>query len=573
MAQNNNKKNNNKKFFFLVVVLISSLAALISMEYGKTVTDGKMSSSQNKSVRDFEYDAGSKADFAVFDENIFYCTKDGMQYVDSGGETIWNDTYNMTIPYMIQNKGVVGVCEHKGRVLLVYNTEGKLYSVQLSEPIVGFSVNGTGFSSVITSLKNEYQLEVYNSKGEKIFLGKFQLIQGIPVSTSISEDGNILAVGFLNITGVNVSSRVSFYDISPKNTQNAETNDAVFASFNEENSVCGVVSFFSGNLAAVVFDKSLVVLSVNPFENEKYTESGRVDFKNQIKQIAFDENSNIYAAFGDKLINSGNDALESGTVVCYNKDCVKKFEINTNRKVTGIYPNGNGVVIGMDRKFQNYTESGGFVWEYNTNQDTKKLLLLDEKELILFVAANKASIIKLNELSIQTEEIQAEVSAQTEPETETAISTEKQTEPSTKAVVSADTEGSVQQKNNAVKKNNENDIKKTNTDTPKASENLPSNTNNKEDNQKDAGNSGNAVNNNTGNAVNGDSGSTENKVNSDNSEKPKQTNSAENNNAVNKGNKTPEKEDIKVNVDENKDDSDKSEKVPIIDEDDIVAPE
>lgn len=571
MAQNNNKKNMNKKFFFLVVVLISSLAALISMEYGKTVTDGKMSSSQNKSIRDFEYDAGSKADFAVFDENIFYCTKDGMQYVDSSGETLWNDTYNMTIPYMIQNKGVVGVCEHKGRVLLVYNTEGKLYSVQLSEPIVGFSVNGTGFSSVITSLKNEYQLEVYNSKGEKIFLGKFQLIQGIPVSTSISEDGNILAVGFLNITGVNVSSRVSFYDISPKNTQNAETNDAVFASFNEESSVCGVVSFFSGNLAAVVFDKSLVVLSVNPFENEKYTENGRVDFKNQIKQIAFDENSNIYAAFGDKLINSGNDALESGTVVCYNKDCVKKFEINTNRRVTGIYPNGNSVIIGMDRKFQNYTESGGFVWEYNTNQDTKKLLLLDEKELILFVAANKASIIKLNELSIQTEEVQAEVSVVAESETETVVSTEKQTEPSTKAVVSADTGGSVQQKNSAAKKNNENNTKKTNVDTPKVSENVP---NNKEDNQKNAensgtaGNGGTAVNNNVENSKTGG-----NKESGDTAEKPKQTNTAENNNAVNGENKTPEKEDIKLNVDENKDNSDKSEKVPVIDEDDIVAPE
>ncbi len=449
-----NKKNVNKKIFFLVIILASSLAALISMEYGQTVADGKFASSQNRSLRDFEYDAGSKADFAVFNEGIFFCTKDGMQYVNSGGETLWNDTYNMTIPYMIQDGGIVAVSEHMGRVLIVYDNEGKLYSAQTDNPIVSFSVNNKGFSSVITSSENEYQLEVYNSKGDKAFFGKFQMLQGIPISSDISQDGNILAVGFLNINEISVSSRISFYDISPKYTAEGETNDSVFASFSEEDASCGIINFLSDNLAAVVSDKSLKIVNVNPLENEKYFEKSKIEFKNQIKQIAFDENFNIYIYFGDKLMNSGNDALESGTVVCYDKDGVKKFDIQTNKKVSGIYPGKESVLIGTDMRFRNYTQSGVFLWEYNTTQDTKKMLLIDEEELILFVGSNKASIIKLNEMAVQTQEGEdfSVQEIETTTEQESVVTTVQET--SSEAVTQRQTEDNPQISNKNSEQNN-----------------------------------------------------------------------------------------------------------------------
>jgi len=406
MAQGKSKKGINKKIFFLVLILISALAALISMEYGKTVTEGRFS--QDSSVKDFEYDAGSKADFAAFDGFVYYCTKDGMQYINSAGEVLWNDTFNMTTPYMVQNMGTVGVSEQKGRVVIVYGEDGKMYSAQTDNPIVSFSINSQGFASIITSSENEYQLEVYNNKGDKSFYGNFQVLQGIPISSSISPDGNILAVSFMNIGEVDVNSRISFYDINPKTKKTGETNDSVFASFDDKSVVCGVISFIDNDCAAVVSDKALTLINVNPYENEKYSQKAKIEFKNQIKQVAFDIDSNIYLAFGDKLMNSGKDALESGTLQCYDKNGTKRFEIQTKRKITGIYPGSDGnTIVGMDRKFQNYNSSGGLVWEHNMNQDTMKLLIIDE-ELILFVGSNKASIIKLNDLTTREEQEQAE---------------------------------------------------------------------------------------------------------------------------------------------------------------------
>lgn len=397
MVSEKKKKGLNKKVFFLVLVLIASLAALIAMEYGRTVTNGKIVPSENTTINSFKYDAGSKADFAVFGENIYYCTKDGMQFLSSSGEVIWNDTYNMTTPYMVQNQGIVGVSEHKGRVLIVYGGSGKLYSVDAQNKIVSFSVNSSGFSSVITSNDNEYQLEVYDNNGEKTFYGSFQPLQGMPLSSSVSKDGNVLAVSFLSIDDIDVQSKVLFYDISPQTKNTGETSSSVFASFHEENAVCGVVNFFDESSAAVVSDKSLTFINVSPTANEKYSEKWKVEFKNQIKQVAFDSNLNTYIAFGDKLINAGKDALESGTVECFDKGGTKKFEILTKRKVTGIYPSEDNFIIGMDRKFQAYSNSGNFIWEHNAYQDVKKMLFIEGTDLILFVGTNEASIIKLND--------------------------------------------------------------------------------------------------------------------------------------------------------------------------------
>lgn len=428
MSLEKKKKGTNKKVFFLVLLLLALLAALIAMEYGRTVTNGKIVPSENKTVNSFKYDAGTKADFAVFGENIYYCTKDGMQFLNSSGEVIWNDTYNMTTPYIVQNEGVVGVSEHKGRILIVYNGSGKLYSVDTQNKIVGFSVNSAGFSSVITSNDNEYQLEVYDGNGEKTFYGSFQILQGMPLSSSVSKDGNVLAVSFLSIDDIDVQSKVLFYDISPQTKKTGETSSSVFASFHEENAVCGLVSFFDESSAVVVSDKSLNFISVNPKANEKYLEKWKVEFKNQVKQIAFDSEFNTYIAFGDKLINAGKDALESGTLQCFGKDGVKKFDIFTNRKITGIYTSGENFIIGMDRKFQTYSNSGKFIWEHNAYQDVKKMLLIDGTDLVLFVGTNEASIIMINDdfKTSPSDAIDIEEETQKEEEQQTAVVTEQQ---------------------------------------------------------------------------------------------------------------------------------------------------
>ncbi len=463
MAQGSSSKKTNKKIFFLVLVLIAFLSALIAVEYSKTVIDGKYTASE-KPIKEFPFDAGSKADFAVWENKIYYYTKDGIQLLNSEGDTLWSETYNMSLPYMVQKGGIAGVCEQKGRVVIIYDEDGKKYSVQTNNPVIGFSVNSTGYSSIISSSENEYQLEVHNSNGDIIFSGHFQISQGIPVTSAISDDGSILAIGFLNITEISISSRVSFYEINSNAYKSSETENPVFASFTEENAAFGAIRFLDNSSLAAVSDKSITFVELKPNETEKYKEKSKIQFKNQIKQIAFDQNSNIYISFGDKLINSETDALENGTVIGYNKNGGELFRIQTKRKVTGIYPKNRNILIGMDRYFHCYDLSGNFLWEYNTKQDTKKILLIDESSLVLFVGSNQAAIYRLtNEVLndkqsdfIKEETTESKSSSQKE-HTPVITTREPETEPVTSAVNSVKNSDSNKNNNSGNRDTNDND--------------------------------------------------------------------------------------------------------------------
>ncbi len=433
------KRKRIRKVVILVLILLTTLAALISMEYGKTVTDGKIPTSQSKSIKDFFYDSGSKADFAVYDEVIYFCTKDGFQCIDSSGNVLWSDTYNMTLPYMVQSKGIVGVSEQKGKILSVYNKEGKLYSIQTENPIASISVNELGYSSIILSENNEYELQVFNNSGNQIFGGVFQLLQGIPVSSSISSDGNILAINFVNIHEINISSTVSFYDISPNQTKTGETNDSVLTSFNEDNATCGIVKFLDTNNAVVVSDKTMTFVSVKPYDDNKLNENMKIDFQNKVTEMAFDNNQNVYVAYGEKIFNANDTAPETGTVICYDKSGNEKFRIHKDSKITGIYPGDSNFLIGMDKNYHNHNSSGAFIWQYHTNQDTKKILLIDDSDLILFVGSKQASILMLNEDALETEpptskdEPEEETEAPAQEKTTQAPQTQAQTETATVA--------------------------------------------------------------------------------------------------------------------------------------------
>ncbi len=425
-------KKKNRRVFFMIAVLIGAMAALIAMEYGNTMSDGRVSPSDNQVIKTIEFETAGKADFYTFDSYIYYCTKDGIQLLDSEGETLWNDTYTMTAPYMTYDEDVVGVCEPNGRNVRIYNRKGKLYSIDTEMPVVNFSINSNGYSSIVTSSEREYRLNVYNSNGENMFYGSFQPSDGMPVASDISNDNKILAVSFLSINDIDMQSKILFYYINNLDADNVETSGSMFASFLEEDCIAAVLHFFDDNSIAAVTDKNIICFEVSSDANEKYREKWSFDLKNRLDVVSVADKKYIYAAYGERLINV-DEPYEKGTVHCFDAAGNRKCEIFTERKITGLYPRDDAVIIAMDRKFQAYSSGGSFRWEYNAVQDVNKILFVEEPYTILFVGTNKAEIIKLNERYNNEEET-------SEQPTTAEESTETETEETTTEQISEETE-------------------------------------------------------------------------------------------------------------------------------------
>lgn len=420
----------------LVILTVIGIITLIALEYkDKAVTGTAVNILQNAEEAKISYEVNSQADFYTYSKYIYYCTKDGMQILNLKGEQIQNDTFTMTSPYMSYDGRIVGVSEKLGNTVNVYDEKGKLYSVNTKLPITSFSVNKGGFVSIIIKdeEKNVHYIEVYNISGNKISTTMVPIEDGIPIASDVSDDNRILGVSVIDISDIQMKSRVMFYYIYAEQSSTVESSGDLFASFIKENQIVAILKFMNNNNVVAVSDMEICFVEVgnsvgNSVEN-KHSEKGSIQLKNKLDSIDFLENKYIVVAYGDSFINA-KQPEEKGVVKWYNLSGSQINEFKTNKTVTGLYSGYGASIIGMNRNFKAVSNKGGLIWEYNAIQDVKKILFLDNTDNVLLVTNHEAIIINIKKKIIGDKDIETISETSTEvssTETTTIKASETQT--------------------------------------------------------------------------------------------------------------------------------------------------
>lgn len=414
------KKHRTK---ILILCIIISVSVIALNEYRNRIKYGSDNDNQtNKYEKTIaEYELNSKADFYTYNKNIYYCTKDGMQMLNSDGDIVWSDTYTMVSPYMTAEEDIIGVSDENGRILNIYNSKGKLYSINTENIIISFSINKNGFCSVISQNEKSYFIDVYNNNNEIAFKGEFPFEDGMPIASDISNDNKILAVSFLKINDLNMTDVISFYYISRQDGKTTESSDSMFSSFKEEDQIIPILKFMDSNNVIAVSDKAIICAGIkdisNNAESTKCEKKWSIELKNKLDCIDFPNGKYITVAYGEPFINKENSE-KKGMVKWYNLEGGKSNEFIMDKTVTGLYSNNNATIIASDRNFKAVANKGGLIWEHNSIQDTKKILFLDGTNKVLFVTPKKAEIIDKSKKSNisnsdETEENSSDLTSET----------------------------------------------------------------------------------------------------------------------------------------------------------------
>lgn len=383
---------NNKKYGIIFLITAIVVFAIIAAFVNKTGINTRKTSKLS-----VEYDAGAKADFYTYNKNIYYLTKDGLQLMNENGESTFSDTFTMSAPSMIADSGVVAVTEKDGRAFKVYNESGRVSDITVNNPIAFGNVNSQG-DCLVVSKGDNYEMGVYNSKGEKVFEGSFASDDGIPLCSDISDDGKILAVAFLDTSDIKAKSRVGFYSISQgdsKATQDSDS-DFMFASFIEEDAIVGRVSFMQNNTLCSLSTKSLKMVSLDPSgQGDRYKEILSYEIKNTVTAADFNNKKCVSLAFGDASLNSENPE-EVNSVKWFNSKGDVLGDYKAEKAVDGLNSGFDTTIISMGRQFAAVNFKGNVIWEYTAIQDVNKLLFVDNNEDVLLVGNKEAYSIDVN---------------------------------------------------------------------------------------------------------------------------------------------------------------------------------
>lgn len=153
------------------------------------------------------------AKFAQFNDYILEYSNDGAACVTHNRDMVWNQSYEMSNPYIDVCGKYVAIYDRGGTSVYVLEEKGLECKIETTLPIQTVSVADQGTVAVLMRGEAEAQVKLFDKKGEELANGKFYGEKGsFPLDIALSQDGKKLAVNMIDTSQGEVGTTISFYN-------------------------------------------------------------------------------------------------------------------------------------------------------------------------------------------------------------------------------------------------------------------------------------------------------------------------------------------------------------------------
>lgn len=288
-------------------------------------------------------------------------SKDGISSIDTKGNTIWNETYQMQNPIVEVNENAVAVGDYGGHIIYVMNEKGKVGEIDTNLPIRDFCVSKTGIVAAILEDSNLTRLNLYSSKGDELVKSECRMNQsGYPVAVALSDTGEVMEVSYLYVDSGSMKSSVAFYNFSDVGQNSVdrlvggnEYADSVvpYVGFLGKDSAFAVannrISFYSGSEKPVSIAEKLLneeiqaVYAGNEYVALVYIDTTgaalyRMDLYDKKGNIVLSENIDI---------DYQNVLIQKNSVVIYNNTECVMYNLSGKEKYRGTFGKSVSLLI------------------------------------------------------------------------------------------------------------------------------------------------------------------------------------------------------------------------------------
>ena len=159
----------------------------------------------------------SSSDSVCLNHNgrIITYSKDGISSMDTKGNLVWNETYEMQDPIVAVNGDAVAVGDYNGHIIYVMNAKGKVGAIDTNLPIRDLCISKTGIVAAVLEDSKLTRLNLYDSTGNEIVKSECRMSQnGYPVAVALSDTGEVMEVSYLYVDSGSMKSSVAFYNFS-----------------------------------------------------------------------------------------------------------------------------------------------------------------------------------------------------------------------------------------------------------------------------------------------------------------------------------------------------------------------
>ena len=190
-------------------------------------------------------------------DHILTYSKDGANCMNSKGEVLWNQTYEMQNPIVDINGSVVAIGDYNGRIIYVMNTSGRVGEITTNLPIRKFSVAANGIVAVILDDSRITRIHLYDTSGKELVESETTMDRsGYPLDISISPNGELLAISYLYVDRGILKSSIAFHNFGEVG-QNLSS-DRFVSGYDYRGTVIPFIHFMNSNTAFAVSDDRIM---------------------------------------------------------------------------------------------------------------------------------------------------------------------------------------------------------------------------------------------------------------------------------------------------------------------------
>lgn len=349
-------------------------------------------------------DDATRMTYVSYNNSLIKYSQEGITYLDKNGQPIWVESYKMKQPVAVVSGEYIAVADLNGNSVYVFNTNGKVNSVEMPYNICNIDVASQGVFAAVLENEAENYIEIYDKNGQRIAELRTTIADsGYPMDISLSEDGTKLVTSYITINGITVENSIAAYNFGEVG-QN--TTDRLVGGFNNlGDTIVPKIEFLSNDVICAFGDNQFLIYSMKEKPSEKSVISG---FQGEVQSIFYNSRYIGIVEQGSTAVSDNAESENSAlfTMRVFDTGGNEKLSIPLDFSYDNIYATENEIIVVGSSECRIYDFRGNLKFSYCFSKEVKNLVPTGNQQQYIIVFDDSTEMVKLQYTKEDEEEVQ-----------------------------------------------------------------------------------------------------------------------------------------------------------------------
>lgn len=325
--------------------------------------------------------------YQVMGDGLLRYSKDGVSYSENLSETVWNQSFEMASARAVTCGNYLAIGDIGSNQIRIFDQTGQVGSIVTSYPILDLDVASQGVVSVIMTENGANYISLYSSNGEELVDIRTSISDmGYPLDFALSEDGEKLAVSYLNVAEGTTSTNIVFYNFG---TAGANEVDHIMGTFDYDG-IFPKIEFLDNSTIAAYGEENFVLYSMHYYP-ELISET---NFGREIKSL-FVSDKYIGFVFRNNTETSEEESPAKYHMAVYTTAGRLYMEQDFDFEYETITSTNQEIILYNDSECVIYTYSGKEKFSYTFNEPVINLLPKNTADEYILITSSAIQEIRL----------------------------------------------------------------------------------------------------------------------------------------------------------------------------------